>query len=107
MKVNLIKEASYELNGDKTTKINFDVFCKMTNVGKTQYVSDGNTPNVRIFSSIEEFVNSDLNLFDETKDIYILQNGNFCVFFKENFQTNTEKIINEPTDTKESKGEKS
>lgn len=107
MKVNLIKEASYELNEDKTTKINFDVFCKMTNGSKTQGIAGVSAPNVRIFSSIEEFVNSDLNLFDETKDVYVLPNGNFCVFFKELFQTKTENNINESTDTKESKGEKS
>lgn len=83
MKVNLIKEAVYELNEEKSTKIPFDTFCKLSAVdGKS--VSGNTYPKVRIFSSIDEFREcGKLDNLDSTKDIFVLANGQFCAFIKE------------------------
>lgn len=88
MKVNLIKEATYDLNENKSSKIPFDTFIKMcgTTVNKENTIEE-KFPDVRIFASIEEFKslpNSVMDKFDTTKDVYILSNGNFCVFMNEN-----------------------
>lgn len=88
MKVNLIKEATYDLNENKSSKIPFDTFIKMcgTTVNKENTIEE-KFPDVRIFASIEEFKalpNSVMDKFDTTKDVYVLSNGNFCVFMNEN-----------------------
>lgn len=86
MKVNLIKEANYELNENKSSKIPFDTFIKMC--GATTSDNSNITaelPDARIFASIEEFKALPSNVvdkFDTTKDVYVLSNGNFCVFLK-------------------------
>lgn len=86
MKVNLIKEANYDLNESKSSKIPFDTFIKMC--GTTTDVIDGleeKLPDVRIFASIDEFKalpKSVMGKFDTTKEVYVLSNGNFCVFMK-------------------------
>lgn len=104
MKVNLIKEAVYELNEEKSTKIPFDTFCKLSAVDG-RYKSGNTYPKVRIFSSIDEFREcGKLDNLDNTKDVYVLQNGQFCAFLKEDDTTVTieEKSENGTTDTKES-----
>lgn len=110
MKVNLIKEANYDLNESKSSKIPFDTFLKMcgtTMDGKqtipslTEELSD-----VRIFSSIEEFKELPkicMDKFDTSKNVYILSNGNFCVFLKKDSNKDTviEKVEkNATTSTK-------
>lgn len=89
MKVNLIKEANYDLNESKSSKIPFDTFLKMccaTMDGKQPISSlTEELPNVRIFASIEEFKElpkTCMDKFDTNKNVYILSNGNFCVFLK-------------------------
>lgn len=82
MKVNLIKEAVYELNEEKSTKIPFDTFCKLS-AADSKNVSGNAYPKVRIFSSIDEFREcGKLDFLDENKDVYVLTNGQFCVFLK-------------------------
>lgn len=87
MKVNLIKEANYDLNELRSSKIPFDTFLKMCGAAdKKEEMLTEELPNVRIFASIDDFKALSLNAinkFDNTKDVYILSNGNFCVFMKD------------------------
>lgn len=102
MKVNLIKEAEYELNEEKCTKINFDTFSKMTNAKAFDQQST-TIPNVRIFSSVDEFRDCNLEMFDTTKDVYVLSNGQFCVFLKGKCEQSKKTNTDESTNTEESK----
>ena len=89
MKVNLIKEAYYEINEKKSSFLPFSTFMKMCGVtpnGKEQ--SDDSIvtpPNVRFFSKIDDFrslTKSELDKFDTSKDVIILPSGEICVFLK-------------------------
>lgn len=92
MKVNLIKEAYYEINEKKSSNLPFITFMNMCNMcGTTLKGSEQNDnnlvspPNVRIFSKIDDFRSlskSELDKFDTTKDVIILPTGDFCVFLK-------------------------
>lgn len=90
MKVNLIKEANYDLNESKSSKIPFDTFLKMCGTANESSPSTIDLPDVRIFSNIEEFKELSktcIDKFDTTKNVYILSNGNFCVFLKKDENT--------------------
>lgn len=98
MKVNLIKEAYYEINEKKSSNLPFMTFMKMC--GTTlDGIEEKNTnlvspPNVRIFSKIDDFRSlskSELGKFDTTKDVIVLPTGDFCVFLK---PTQTEILSN-------------
>lgn len=109
MKVKLIKEAEYELNEEKSTKVPFGTFCKMSAVD-IDLCHDNSYPKVRIFSDINEFRNAEnFVLYDNTKDVYILSNGQFCVFLKEKEEIlpTLEKTKNESTNSKENTIKKS
>lgn len=88
MKVNLIKEATYDLNENKSSKIPFETFiklCVMDNDDNKSSITPSELPDVRIFSNIDEFrllSKSDIEKFDNSKNVYVLSNGNFCVFLK-------------------------
>lgn len=117
MKVNLIKEAYYEINEKKSSYLPFGTFMKMCGVtpnGKEQ--SDDSVvtpPNVRFFSKIDDFrslTKSELDKFDTTKDVIILPSGEICVFLKltqDNITENALKFkkndesINSSANTKE------
>ena len=109
MKVILIKEAEYELNEEKSTKIPFGTFCKMSAVDTG--LGKGNSyPKVRIFSDINEFKNvENFTMYDSSKDVYILPSGQFCVFLKEKTEVlpTLEKAKNESADSKENTVKKS
>lgn len=87
MKVNLIKEAEYNLNEDKCSKIPFDTFVKMSGIDTT--LSKGNAyQKVRIFKDINEFKNAEnVSLYDNTKDVYVLSDGQFLIFLKDKCDT--------------------
>ena len=98
MKVNLIKEAYYEINEKKSSNLPFMTFMKMC--GTTlDGIEEKNAnlvspPNVRIFSKIDDFRSlskSELDKFDTTKDVIVLPTGDFCVFLK---PTQTEILSN-------------
>ena len=89
MKVNLIKEAYYEINEQKSSNLPFMTFMKMC--GTTlDGIEEKNAnlvspPNVRIFAKIDDFRSlskSELDKFDTTKDVIVLPTGDFCVFLK-------------------------
>lgn len=105
MKVNLIKEANYDLNENKSSKIPFDTFLKMCGAAdKKEEALTEELPNVRIFASIDDFKALPLNAikkFDDTKDVYVLSNGNFCVFMKDNVASDAK--TNAATNTIEKK----
>lgn len=93
MKVNLIKEAVYDLNEKKSSRVPFEAFVKMASVD-AKLASGEMLPKVRIFETIDEFKQSeDYNRYDETKDVFILKNGQFCVFLKE--ETSVADLNNE------------
>lgn len=110
MKVNLIKEAVYDLNEKKSSQVPFDAFAKMACVDFTK--TSGNAlPKVRIFETIDEFKQSEnFEQYDTTKDVHILKNGQFCVFLKEE---KTDVVLsngesdNATADTKEDTAEES
>lgn len=103
MKVNLIKHAEYDLNEAKFNKMGFETFCNLTGVSTFEDTTVTENPydDVRLFTSIDEFRNSDIKEFDETKDVFVMSNGNFCVFLKNKSITEQPKN-NESTDTKKS-----
>lgn len=107
MKVNLIKEAVYELNEKKNSQVPFDVFVKMASVDVAK--SSGNTfPKVRIFENIEEFKTfENFEDYDTTKDVHILKNGNICVFLKEDNGNLNQTIEDGTTHTEENTGKES
>lgn len=104
MKVNLIKEAEYNLNEDKCSKIPFDTFVKMSGIDTS--LSKGNAyKKVRFFKDINEFKNAEnISLYDSTKDVFVLPDGQFLIFLKD--ETNVTTLIskslkdNGTTDTK-------
>lgn len=117
MKVNLIKEAEYELNESKCSKMPFDVFCRMSGYAAAQRgETEGSLPSVRIFANIDEFRKSgDSGKYDSTKDVFVLSNGQFCIFLKggeikedkpaKPKAGKQEAVQDEPTNTEEDKGQ--
>lgn len=101
MKVNLIKEAEYELDVDKCSKIPFEAFMKMTNVKIN--CEPNPLPNVLIFNSVDDFKNYHNNdNFDTMENIYVANNGKIFVFLKKEITTSDESA-----DTEENSVEKS
>lgn len=107
MKVNLIKEAYYEINEKKSSNLPFMTFMKMC--GTTlDGIEEKNAnlvspPNVRIFSKIDDFRSlskSELDKFDTTKDVIVLPTGDFCVFLKPTQTEILSNTINAQTDKK-------
>ena len=89
MKVNLIKEAYYEINEKKSSNLPFMTFMKMCGItldgSEQKDINLVSPPNVRIFSKIDDFRSlskSELDKFDTTKDVIVLPTGDFCVFLK-------------------------
>lgn len=91
MTINLINVANYDLNEDRVSNVPLSVFCKL--VG---YKSDNNSeklPTARLFKTQEDFLKlsvNEMSEFDSTKDVCILNNGQFLVFLKDG-STTTEK----------------
>lgn len=114
MKVNLYKidEAEFDIKESKSSRIPFDVFCKMGNIDLKK--ANGNTyPSARFFSNIDEFkvaAEKNHNQFDKTKDIYVMSNGKICVLLNEYASCDAvvaedkEEGDNGTTDTEENKG---
>lgn len=103
MKVTLIKKAEYELNEEKVTKMPFEMFNKLTGSDRYEHW-DGYLPEMRLFTSIHEFQGVDDSSFDTSKGVYILPNGQFCMFMKEdvvNEKTTDLSLNNESTDPEE------
>ena len=107
MKVNLIKEAYYEINEKKSSNLPFMTFMKMC--GTTlDGIEEKNAnlvspPNVRIFSKIDDFRSlskSELDKFDTTKDVIVLPTGDFCVFLKPTQTEILSNTINDQADKK-------
>lgn len=89
MKVNLIKEAYYDINEKKSSKMPFMMFMKMCgttlNGNSDSKKDEVLPPNVRLFSNIDDFRSlskEEINKFDTTKDVIVLSTGDFCVFLK-------------------------
>lgn len=93
MKVNLIKEAYYEINDKKSLKVPFDAFLKMcgtTLEGSQKTEEEIALPNLRLFSTIEDFralSKQEMDKLDNAKDVIMLPTGNFCVFLKDDDNT--------------------
>lgn len=104
MKVNLIKSAEYNFDESKYTRIPFESFVNLNHLPERDLnKTDGINlnPKVRIFESLDEFKNNynwTTELYDEEKGVFLMPNGKFCLFLKED---NT----HEPANPKESKGE--
>lgn len=82
MKVLLKQEAVFDLSIDKCTAVPFKTFLAMTGSKENDNDEVQDLPSVRLFKSIEEFreeyANHGANYADT--DVYILSNGQFCVF---------------------------
>lgn len=122
MKVNLIKEANYELNDAKCSLVPFDVFLKMASVDENKTQEKENLKSVRLFTTIEDFREGyNKDTFDEGEKVRILPNGQFCLYLKENIsdkdadikdsvevkKLNKQSVENASTDTKENTDKKS
>lgn len=111
MKVNLIKEAYYDINEKKSSKLPFNTFMKMcgTSLEGNQQSNEKSAtevtpPNVRIFSKIDDFrllSKKEIDKLDTTQDVIVLPSGDFCIFLKSsdenevNSADNTDKAITE------------
>lgn len=85
MTINLINVAKYELNEEKSSSIPLSVFRKLTGYnGETD--NGEKCPKARLFKTQSDFLDltvEEMSEFDETKEVRILNNGQFIVFFKE------------------------
>lgn len=110
MKVNLIKEAVYDLPEKKCSQVPFDVFVKMSSVNLSA-VNGNNFPRVRIFENIDEFKQTEnFDQYDSTKYVHIMKNGQICIFLKENesdviLEESKEVVDNGTTNSEENTGE--
>lgn len=87
MKVILTNEALYEFNEGKNVKMSFSTFKNLSGYDENKTVLDSSLPKVRLFKTIGEFQklpSSEIALLDASKDVYVLQNGQFMIFLKEN-----------------------
>ena len=107
MKVNLIKEAYYEINEKKSSNLPFMTFMKMCGTtldgSEEKDINLVSPPNVRIFSKIDDFRSlskSELDKFDTTKDVIVLPTGDFCVFLKPTQTEILSNTINDQADKK-------
>ena len=113
MKVNLIKEAIYELDDAKTSSIPLKTFLKLSSINEDEEQKPNEKlRNVRIFASIEEFrENYTPGVYDENEMVKILSNGQFCLFLKDDIEptgtTKTGANKNVTTNTKEDTTKKS
>lgn len=105
MKVNLIKEAYYDINEKKSSKMPFMMFMKMCgttlNGNSDSKKDEALPPNVRLFSNIDDFRSlskEEIDKFDTTKEVIVLSTGDFCVFLK---TEQTEAVDNTPDITNE------
>lgn len=85
MTINLINVAKYELNDEKSSSIPLSVFRKLT--GYSGETDNGEKcPKGRLFKTQADFLDlsvEEMSEFDESKDVRILNNGQFIVFLKE------------------------
>lgn len=91
MTINLINVASYDLNEEKVSTIPLAVFCKLT--GYKGDATHEKHPTARLFKTQEDFIklsSEELTEFDSTKDVHVLNNGQFLIFLKDG-ATNTEE----------------
>lgn len=104
MKVDLIKIAEYNFDESKYTRIPFEAFVNMNHLPERDLnkpVDIIPNPMVRIFESLDEFKNAynwTTESYDEEKGVFLMSNGKFGLFLKEN-------NAYEPTNSKESTGE--
>ena len=98
MTINLINVAKYELNEEKTSSIPLSVFRKLTSYN-AENVKDGEKLlKGRLFKTQADFnclTNEEMMEFDESRDVRVLNNGQFIVFYKETKNS----IKNGATDT--------
>lgn len=100
MKVNLIKEAEYEIDVEKCSEIPLQTFMKMSNT-KINVKTNG-LPDALVFTSIDEFKAYQHNEnFDENKNVLVMNNGRIFVFLKKDVC-----VSDESTDTKENTDKK-
>lgn len=100
MTINLINVAKYDLNEEKTSSIPLSVFRKLTSYNAENTKDNEQLPKARLFKTQADFLNltsEEMMEFDETKDVRVLSNGQFIVFFNEpkksvkNGSTNTQE----------------
>lgn len=90
MKVILTNEALYEFNESKNVKMSFSTFKNLSGYDENGTDLPFNLPKVRLFKTMREFQtlpSSEIALLDTSKDVYVLQNGQFMIFLKENNAT--------------------
>lgn len=109
MKVNLIKEATYELHEEKLSKLSFKAFCTMANtssIAPSQEVIE-KRPDVMALSNIDEFKKivseGGLDNFDQTKDVYFMPDGKILMYLAPSGTVNN--VTNGTTNTQENKTE--
>lgn len=115
MQVNLIKEAEFDFKTEKYSNIPFETFVNLVELGVIKDNYKKEMAQVQLFENVADFKrNYEAGVYDESKGVYIMNNGKILMFLKQPETTSPKTSTvaqgtdkdNESADTKENPAKK-